>query len=361
MNDQAYWVALARFPKFGAVTLTRFSRHFPTMKDAFEASVLDLVDAGVDAKIASRFLQERLHIDPEQEWQKLIRHGVNVMTIMDDAYPDLLKEIHTAPALLFYRGEIPSSEQRHIAVVGSRKATLYGTRVTEEIVGTLARYDIVIVSGMAYGVDACAHKTAIEAEGKTLAVLANGLDEESIYPSRHRDLASRIIASGGAIISEFPIGTPPLKHHFPFRNRIIAGLSHGTLIVEATKRSGTLITAHAALEQNRDVYAVPGPIYSELSEGPNELIKFGATPVTCVQDILGHEATTETESKAPAFVPSNDEERSVYKIMSAIPLHVDDVIRKTGLPPATCSSTLIIMEMKGAVTHEGGKFYTRGA
>ncbi len=361
MNDQAYWVALTRFPKFGAVTLTRFSRHFPTMKDAFEASALDLVDAGVDAKVASRFLQQRLHIDPEQEWQSLIRHGVNVVTIIDDAYPELLKEIHTAPAILFYKGEIPSSDEKHIAVVGSRKATSYGTKVTEEIVGTLARYGTVIVSGMAYGVDACAHKTSMEAGGKTLAVLANGLDEDSLYPSRHRDLASRIIASGGAIISEFPIGTPPLKHHFPFRNRIIAGLSHGTLIVEAAKKSGTLITAHAALEQNRDVYAVPGPIYSELSEGPNELIKFGATPVTRVQDILGHEAAVPPSSNALAFKPTNDEEREVYKIMSAIPLHVDDVIRKTGLPPATCSSTLTIMEMKGAVTHEGGKFYTRSA
>jgi len=360
MNDQMYWVALSRFQKFGATTLIRLSKHFPTMRDAFDASALDLVDAGVDPKIASRFLQERLHIDPEHEWDQLIRHGVSLLTISDKEYPALLKEIQNPPALLFYRGELSDTSQKHVAVVGSRKATPYGIRVTEDLIGTLARYGVVIVSGMAYGIDAAAHQAAIDSQGATIAVLANGLDEESIYPSRHRTLASKILASGGLLLSEFPIGTPPLKHHFPFRNRIIAGLCHGTLVVEAAKKSGSLITAQSALESNRDVYAVPGLIHAPLSEGPHELIKQGATPVTSVQDILGYEASTDIETKE-VFQPTNNEEQKIYRVLSAIPLHIDEIIRKTELPPSTTSSTLTILEMKGGAAHEGGKFYTRAA
>lgn len=358
MNDQAYWIALSRFSKFGATTLRRFSRHFPTMRDAFEASALDLVDAGVDAKQASQFLQQRLHIDPEHEWNLVVRHGLSVLTIIDEHYPMLLKEIHNPPAILFYKGKLTSYTQKHIAVVGSRNATSYGTSVAEQLIGHLARYGTVIVSGMAYGIDAIAHQATIEANGTTIAVLANGLDDESIYPSRHRTLASKILASDGLILSEFPVGTPPLKHHFPFRNRIIAGLCHGTLVIEAAKQSGSLITAQAALESNRDVYAVPGSIHSPLSEGPNELIKQGATPVTSVQDILGHEAIPE-QPQAPVYLPVNDREREIYQCLSATPLHIDDIIRQTGLAPATVSSTLTIIELKGGIRHEGGKYYTR--
>jgi DNA processing protein len=359
IDDRAYLVALTRFPKFGPVKLGQLMRRFPTCKHIFEASALDMIEAGIDSELVNRFLQERMHLDPEKEWAMLLRHGIEVVTKKDDNYPALLKEIHDPPALLYYRGTLPDSNKKHIAVVGSRKATSYGLKVCESLTRTLAQHGTVIVSGLAYGIDATAHQTTIGAGGTTLAVLGSGIDEESIYPARHRELVSRIIASGGAVLSEFPIGTPPLKQHFPFRNRVIAGICHGTLVVEAAMKSGSLITARSALDSNRDVYAVPGSIHEPLCEGPNELIKQGASAVTVAADILGYEAVSAAPIEKSNYKPTTDAEQSIFSTLTQAPIHVDELVRATKLAPSAVSGTLTLMELQGGARHEGGSYYTK--
>ncbi|MBI4592069.1 DNA-protecting protein DprA [Candidatus Uhrbacteria bacterium] len=357
-SDRPYWVALTAFQPFGPVRMARLARRFPSMERAFGASAIELVEAGIEPDIASRFLQERIHIEPEILFRELEIRGVNTVTIKDEIYPPLLKQMYDPPAVLFVRGVLPDPNRKHLAVVGSRQASSYGLRVTDELIQPVARAGVVIVSGLAYGIDATAHDAALRADGTTLAVLGSGVDHESIYPSNNRALASRILAQGGALISELPLHTPPLKQHFPMRNRIIAGLCHGTLVVEAGIKSGSLITARSAMDSNRDVYAVPGPIHSPLSEGPHELIKNGATPVTKPEDIFGIEPMPAPVS---AYQPANEEETLIWSRLSRTPIHVDEIIRSTQLPTSKLMSTLTLMEMKNAIRHEGGQFYTRHA
>ena len=217
----------------------------------------------------------------------------------------------------------------------------------------------VIVSGLAYGVDAIAHRATLDAGGTTVAVLGGGLDEENVYPSQHRTLAAHIVAGGGAVVSEFPIGTHVMKQNFPFRNRVISGLSRGTLVIEAKATSGSLITARCAMEAGRDVFAVPGSIHSELSEGPNNLIKTGAFAVTTPADVLSRLGLEVRETK-PDYAPGSAEEKTIYDALTREPQHVDELTAKTNLAPATISSTLTLMEMKGSARHLGGLYYVRG-
>ncbi|NQV89273.1 MAG: DNA-protecting protein DprA [Parcubacteria group bacterium] len=354
--DLPYWVALTHFGPFGAVRMARLARRFPDMQRAFEASASQLIESGIEPKITSRFLQERIHINPDALMRELELHGIQALTVQDEVYPSLLKQIYDPPAVLYIRGELPDPERRHIAVVGSRKATSYGLRVTEDLTGDLAREGVVIVSGLAYGVDAAAHDAALQAGGITLAVLGSGIDNQSIYPSQNRALASRIISQGGALISEFPVGTPPLKHHFPFRNRVIAGMCHGTLVTQAALKSGSLITARAALESNRDVYAVPGSIHEPLSEGPNNLIKLGATPTTCSADIIGIEPAKPSQ---PPYEPANIQERNLIDKLSKTPTHLDELVRALNIPTPKVNSLLSLLEIKNAIRHEGAGYYTR--
>ncbi len=355
-EDLKYWIALSTFKPFGAKRTQRLARRFPNMGSAFNASASQLAEAGIEPKIISRFLQERIHINPDALLREVELHGVRAITIKDENYPPLLKELHDAPALLYVRGTLPEPDRRHVAVVGSRKATNYGLRVTEEIVSDLARSGVVIVSGLAYGIDACAHDATLAAGGITVAVLGSGLDEKSIYPSAHRNLASRIVSQGGALISEFPIGTPPLKQHFPFRNRIIAGLCHGTLVTQAALKSGSLITAREAIESNRDVYAIPGSIHEELSEGPHQLIKLGARPVTCAADVIGIEPAKPTEIP---YEPTNEEERALLDKLTDVPIHHDELVRALGKPTHEVSSLLTLLEIKDAIRHEGAGYYSK--
>lgn len=354
-NDLSYWLALVRFQPFGSVRMQKLMRRFQNMKDVFEASASSLLEAGIEPQIISRFLQERIHLNPEQELSKLNEEGVEAITLADETYPSLLKTLYDPPAVLFVRGKLPSEEQKHLAVVGSRKASGYGRDVTRAIVEPLAHAGVVIVSGLAYGIDALAHQAALDVGGTTIAVLGSGVDTQSIYPSANRALASQILAHNGAIVSEYPIGTLPLKTFFPIRNRIIAGISHGTLVIEAAIKSGSLITARAALEQGRDVYAVPGPIHSPLSEGPNNLIKMGAIPVTQASDIH----PVETDENTKTYQPVNEDEKTLFDVIEAIPRHIDELIRLTQQSPSTVNHILTILEMKGAIRHDGGQYYSR--
>lgn len=353
-----YLVALQQFSKFGPIRLKKLSSYFPTIKTAYLASVKELVAAGLEKNLASEFVAARNDIDPNKVWAELEQENINIITYYDDNYPKLLKEIYDAPFLLYYKGQMKQDEFA-LAVVGTRKFTHYGQSVTENIVADLVKNNLTIISGLALGIDSIAHQVALQNQGRTIAVLGTGLDRKSLYPSINRYLADKIVASDGLILTEFPLGMPPLKHNFPQRNRIISGLSLGTLLIEAGEKSGALITARHALDQNREVFAVPGNIFSPVSIGPNNLIKLGAKAVTSAQEILEAldlvKITNYIENKK--IIPQSPEEELIVAHLSHEPRHVDELIRLSGLSAPLVSSTLTMMEMKGAIKNIGSMQY----
>ncbi len=281
---------------------------------------------------------------------------IETVTLNDPRYPALLKQIHGPPDKLYVRGSIEPADALCLAVVGSRKPTVYGRRAVQKLVKPIAERGVVIVSGLAYGIDAEAHQATVEAGGVTVAVLGSGLDEQSFSPSGQRHLADRIVASGGAVISQFPPGTEARDFHYPIRNRVIAGMAKGTLVVECALKSGTRITSAAATEFNRDVFAVPGSIFSDVSEGPNELIRMGATIARDASDILDALGIIAPISAIP-HKTANETEAALLKILSTEPQHIDDLIRKSDLSAASVSGTLTLMEIKGSARHLGGGMY----
>uniref|UniRef100_A0A7V3J8W6 DNA-protecting protein DprA n=1 Tax=candidate division CPR3 bacterium TaxID=2268181 RepID=A0A7V3J8W6_UNCC3 len=279
----------------------------------------------------------------------------------DDAnYPFLLSKIFDPPSFLYYEGELPKEDEVLVAVVGSRACTPYGRQVAEEISYNLAKEGITIVSGLALGIDSVAHRAALTAKGKTIAVLGSGLDV--IYPSSHMKLAKEIIENGGALISEFSPGTPPLPHHFPLRNRIISGISQGIIVVEAGFKSGALITARCALEQGREVFAVPGSIYSLNSQGSNSLIKMGAHVVTNfldVLDVLNLKPKTKTKTKRKEIKCETKEEAILLALLGPEPVSIDKLHALSKLDIAVVTSTLVMLEIKGLVKNIGGARYIK--
>ncbi len=357
-DDLAYWLALARFGGFGPVRMQKLARRFPSMQKAFEAGATSLLEAGIEPDVAHRFLQERIHLNPEAELERVKKENVQVITFLDPEYPPLLKTLYDPPALLHMRGTLADPARKHLAVVGSRKASGYGKDVVRLLIEPLAAAGVVIVSGLAYGIDAFAHQAALDVGGTTIAVLGSGVDHDSIYPSANRALASQILAHGGALVSEFPLGTSPLKQHFPIRNRILAGMCQGTLVIEAAIKSGSLITARAALEGGRDVYAVPGSIHSPLSEGPNNLIKMGAIPVTRPSDIYEIPADSSSVSTT-SFKPANEEEKEILVALAHTTRHIDELVQLAKKEPSVIARTITMLEMKGAIRHDGGQYYSK--
>jgi len=282
---------------------------------------------------------------------------IRKITLQDKEYPSLLKQIHDPPKELYIKGEIINQDKVAVAVVGTRKYTQYGKQVCFDIAGKLAKLGITIVSGLAKGIDTFAHQSALENNGRTIAVLGSGLDKKSFYPSSNYYLSEKI-SQHGAVISEYPPGVWGTHFTFPQRNRIISGLSLGVVVVEAPEESGALITAALALDQNREVFAIPGSIYEKNSYGTNQLIKMGAKLVTDVEDILeelnlSHLLTT----KKKKIKPENREEEIIISILSAQPIHIDEIIKKSGLPASTVNSTLVILELKKAVRNLGRNNY----
>jgi DNA processing protein len=362
-SDLKYWLGLSLFQKFGPTRFAKMRHYFPSLKEAFLADSHDLIKAGIEEQIALEFITKRQEIDLDQEMEKLARENIQLVTINDEDYPALLKEIYQAPPLLYYKGTLKAeSDHFAVSVVGTRKISSYGQQVTPEIVRELVGSGVTIVSGLAVGVDALAHETTIEAGGRTIAVLGSGLDSQNIYPSANRYLSQKIIEGGGLLLSEYPCGTLPLKHHFPYRNRLISGLSLGTLVIEAPENSGALLTARYALDQNREVFAVPGNIYAENSSGPLNLIKMGARPVTTAQDILDtlHLNLARDFVQTRKIVPDSQEEAQILAHLSSQPVHIDELIRLTRLDSAEVNSTLTLMEMKGRVRNLGGMMYVIG-
>jgi DNA processing protein len=356
-----FLAALSQFQKFGPARLKKIFTFFIDPQAAFEATLAELKQAGIEENIASEFISARSTINPEKIAEQMQKENISLLTLQDKNYPRLLKEIYNPPQIIYCKGVFPENEELSIAVVGTRKFTSYGQQVTESIVKNLVQNNLTIVSGLAFGIDTLAHTAVVEAKGRTIAVLGTGIDRQSIYPSINRYLAERIIAGGGAVISEFPLETQPLKHHFPQRNRIISGLSLGTLVIEAGEKSGALITADIALEQNREVFAVPGNIYSPVSIGPNKLIKMGAKPVTCAEEII--EALNLTQIKTyinnKQILPDTPAEAKIISLLSHDPKHINEIVREAQLDTATTNSTLVVMEMKGMVKNLGGMMYVK--
>ena len=314
---------------------------------------------GLEEKIAEEFIAARLKINPDELMEKIHRQDIKLITCEDKNYPKLLAQIYDPPPLLYYRGQLELADEFALAVVGSRKYTSYGRQAIERLVKNLANNNLTIISGLALGIDALAHEAALAAQGRTIAVLGSGLDRENIYPSQNRYLADKIIASGGAILSEFPLGALPLKHHFPQRNRLISGLSLAVLIIEAGEKSGSLITASHALEQNREVFALPGSIFSPYSVGTNRLIKLGARLVTDANDIIEALNLTQVASfiNNKKIIPESVEEEKILKVLDFEPRHVNELIRLTKLDTSIINSTLVVMEMKGLVKNLGNMQY----
>ena len=356
--DIPFWLALLRFRAFGAVRLTKLEQRFASMRQAFEASGDEIISAGIEPAIAKAFCDLRETLDPQKEWEEVQAQHITLVHRHDPLYPPLLKTIYDPPPILFVRGSLPSPSRDTLAVVGSRHPSSYGKRAAQKLISPLASSSLVVISGLAYGVDALAHALTLEAGGTTVAILGSGLDDASLYPHDHLPLAKRIVEKGGAVVSELPLGTPPLKQHFPFRNRLIAGWARGTLVIEANKKSGSLITARAALEDGRDVYAVPGPFDSPLSEGPNNLLKMGAIPVTDPSDILPT-AIEMPRLQTQTYAPTTREEAQLLALLSSDPTHVDILVEQTRLSISSISSTLTMLEMKGVIKHAGSQYYTR--
>jgi DNA processing protein len=355
-KDTKYWVGFSLIPRIGRVKLSRIESYFGDLKSAWQAPPAELKKAGLDSGSVNTIRDWRDQISPDDEMEKLAKHGVKAVTFHDADYPARLKEIYDYPPVLYIRGKLLPQDEWCLAVVGTRRSTVYGRQAAEEIVTDLARNKITIVSGLAKGIDSIAHQSALGAGGRTIAVAGCGLD--IVYPAENAGLARQIIEQG-ALISEFPLGTRPRPENFPRRNRILSGLSLGVLVAEAGENSGAMITAHLALEQNREVFAVPGSILSPSSRGVNRLIQEGAKLVRDYTDILEELNLTAVaqQMELTELLPATETETLLLKQLSAEPVHIDEVCRKSQLPVATVSGTLAMMELKGLVKQTGTMNY----
>ncbi|MCO5183908.1 MAG: DNA-processing protein DprA [Anaerolineae bacterium] len=357
MSDVKYWLGFNLVSGIGPAKIQALLDRFDDLEQAWYANVGALYALGIDKRTLENLVAAREALDLDAELARIERAGLRLLTWQSADYPRYLREVPMAPPVLYMRGELLSADEWAIAVVGTRRLTAYGRQVARELTLGLARSGITVISGLARGIDSLAHKTAIEAGGRTIAVLGSGLNQ--IYPPENRRLAEQIVAGHGALISEYALDTPPDARNFPPRNRIISGLSLGTIVVEAGERSGALITASFALEQNREVFAVPGPVTSKASKGTNRLIQEGAKLVTSIEDVLEElNLTQATQQQAvQLFMPESAEEALLLRHLVDEPTHVDELSRQSGLPTALVSSTLTLMELKGMVQQVGGMKY----
>jgi DNA processing protein len=355
-DKTAYWIGFSKVLGIGPARLRKLLDYYGQIDMAWQANPGELAAIGLDKRAIANLVKTRQTLDLAAEYRAVEARSVKLLTWDDDDYPKHLRHIPDSPFLLYYRGELEAQDQWALAVVGTRSASVYGKEVTRKLAGDLAASGVTIVSGLALGIDAQAHQSALEVGGRTIAVLGSGVDV--IYPQRHARLAEEIVEHG-ALISEFPLGSSPESGNFPRRNRIISGLSLGVLMVEGAEHSGARITIDYALEQGREIFAIPGNIFSRGSSGPNKFIQQGAKLVTCVGDILEElnlkMAIEQTEAKA--IIPDTPAEAAILGVLSAEPTHVDELGQRTGLGSAELSSTLTMMELKGQVRQVGGMNY----
>ena len=384
---------MSQTPGLGAARFRLLETHFDgDLGSAWKASQRELRAAGIGGGVVKAIVEGREKIDPEREVERLARCGVTALTWHDEEYPRRLKEIADAPPVLYCRGTLHPDDETSVAVVGTRRPTDYGYRVTAELCGELAARGVTVVSGLALGIDARAHKATLDAGGRTIAVLGNGLD--TVYPRENRRLAERIVEEGGALVSEFALGTRPEASNFPRRNRIISGMTLGTLITEASETSGTRWTVYHALEQNREIFCVPGSVYSDASKLTNRLIREGAKLVCGVSDIL-EEIGLDTAERQMAMAFNDTDKRSdpgdvshqeafasphaengqlihgavsrpetddpdesdLLRHITNEPMHIDDLARLAGRPITEISGLLTMLEIKGLVVQAGMMHY----
>ncbi|HEY6007140.1 MAG TPA: DNA-processing protein DprA [Geobacteraceae bacterium] len=352
--EHYYWFALRSVPLVGNVTFRRLLERFETPERVLHASPAELAAVkGVNAAVVASLASHDYRAFAERECREVEKHGVRVVDFLAADYPAALLEIPDPPPFLYVKGELRDLDPA-VAIVGARRASSYGLLTTDRLARELSAHGVIVVSGMARGVDTAAHRGALEAGGRTVGVLGCGIDV--IYPAENRRLFEAM-AEKGALISEFPMGTTPLAENFPRRNRIISGISRGVLVVEAAENSGSLITARYALDQGRDVFAVPGNINFKTSRGTNRLIKEGAKLVEEVADIieeLPRYAGARSTPAQPAFSLTSGE-AAVYALLTEAPLHIDDVIVRSSLPVSEVSAILLHLELKGAVIQLPGK------
>lgn len=353
MDPKVYWVAFNLVKGIGAVRLRALLDYFGNLEIAWQAPLDGLRAAGLPARCLENLLQIRKGCSLQQIWEAIEKRGIQVLTWEDAAYPPRLLQIAQPPPVLFVNGQIRPEDEWAVSIVGTRRLTGYGHQVASELATFLAHNGITVVSGLARGIDRVAHEAALKAGGRSIAVLGSGVDR--IYPPEHASLAERM-AEQGAVISDYPLGTPPDSTNFPPRNRIIAGLSLATVVIEAAETSGALITATFAAEQGRDVFAVPGGIYAPQSKGTNRLIQQGAQPLIKFEDLLVELNMDKVPEQraARSILPANDVETRLVKILANEPRHVDDICVQSGLPIDQVSATLTIMELKGMVRQAGG-------
>ena len=363
VEELFYWLALSLTPGVGSTLIRRLLDRFKTPEAVFHAPAKELLKIeGLGEKVVGEIRKGPLEKAVKKELTLLKEVGGTILTLKDDTYPKRLRDIYDPPALLYVRGELKREDELAVSIVGSRKTSPYGRWITEKVSQELARHGVTIISGMARGIDSLAHWGAISGGGRTIAVLGCGVDV--IYPSENRKLFEKIIEQG-AILSEFPMGSPPEGGHFPRRNRIISGLSLGVVVVQAGERSGSLITAGYALEQGREVFAVPGNVGAEGSRGTNQLIKEGAKVVESSEDILEEilpqwrrEENIEPKVGGPGHTLTG-EERVLYELLGETPLHIDEIIRESRIDPGGVSSLLLNLELKGLITQWPGKCFSK--
>ncbi len=365
-SDIKYLNALNTISGVGAQKLRKLMLFFGSAEAAWSANLEPLLQSGIGEKLAERIFEERKHTHPDREWENMEKENIQLLEWNSPNYPALLKESSHPPYLIYVKSslEVASIDfsdlitSPMVAIVGARKNTAYGALAAQNLARDLGASGITVVSGMAFGIDSWAHRGTLDAGGRTIAVLGNNLDEKNIYPKSNLNLAREITASG-ALLSECPLGTVASPMTFPARNRIVAGLTLGTIVVEAGEKSGALLTAQMALENNREVFAVPGSIFSESSFGTHQLIRSGAKVVTGVKDILeelGLEKSGKQKISSPK-IPTNEAEGKLLKILSSTPLHIDNISKLVKLQTAFTSSALAMMELKGWVKNVGGQNY----
>jgi DNA processing protein len=355
--DDYFWFALKSIPHVGNVTFRRLVEHFGTPGRARSASESELAAVrGISMAAIASLLTHDPRDEAERECAALKRSGVRIVTLLSPDYPGLLRQIPDPPPFLYLKGELSCSETA-IAIVGSRRASGYGISTTEKMARGLARHGITIVSGMARGVDTAAHRATLAEGGRSIGVLGCGID--LVYPPENRKLFEEM-SSKGALVSEFSMGTQPLAENFPRRNRIISGLCRGVLVVEAAEGSGSLITAQCALEQGRDVFAIPGNIHSSTSRGANRLIRDGAKLVESIEDII-EEMPHMLREKDPAPIAGltfSPREAAVLSRLSASPVHIDEIVVKCALTVSEVSAILLRLELNGVITQHAGKQFS---
>ncbi|MDA1278711.1 MAG: DNA-processing protein DprA [Chloroflexi bacterium] len=374
MNDLKYWVAFHQVSGLGPVAFTKLESRFGDLESAWNAPVAEIITAGIGPKVASEANRFRDEHDPDEVMESLERLGIRAIHLRHPEYPERLAEIPAAPSVVYVKGQLPGADEHAIAIVGSREATPYGLEMTRRISYDLARAGVIVVSGLARGIDSASHKAALESGGRTVAILGSGLDR--IYPQRNIPIAEKI-AERGALFTEYPPGVSALPQHFPRRNRLISGLCHGVLVVEAAFKSGAMLTVNWALEQDREVFAVPGSALSEKSKGTNWLIQQGAKLTTSADDIL-EELSIESRGSEPPERKSIEVEIESDKRKNALdnlsrennvlnieqrvlgllestegPMYVDDITRTLGESASAVSSVLAVLELRGTARQVG--------